>query len=623
MKFGSGYISVAFSALLFSVAVSDPAWAQRGPALERNLPPAAPASHTDLAPRQVEPSGDATPLGVDVKGIRLFGLNGEVQARPVAGVAVDDVEGVPAAALQRAVAPYVGRPLSQQLIAEARAAVVAAFRDAGRPFVSVTPPPQEVTSGVLQLQVVPYRLGEIRSRDTATGAADPALATAAHAARLRAQSGQLVDADQLSEDIDWLNRFPYRQINGVFEPGSRPGDTDLTLNITRQKPWRVYGGYANSGSKATGYDRYFVGFSAGVEALRDLTLSYQLTGSEDLWRVPSKGRLAGDRWPGYVSHAGRIAIPTFARQGIEVAPNFVATRQETFDRVLSFRNTTFELPVLYRSAASNIWSGAPSQLEVFGGVSFKWTERHTAYDAINLARGDAATFNLLLGASRFWRGGDGAANSLDVRVVVNPGGVLPGNKGRIWSSQTNGRVDSAQYVYGVAEFTRATPLDAIAVFKNFSLNTGITALLGGKALPDTEQLALGGVSATRGYSSSDGAVDAGIVLRNEFRLPPFSLAQLLAGKSGAGKSGAGARIQDSLSPYAFLDFGYGHNFRSSAATLAAWDREDTTMVGAGAAFDYRLAGNVLASLSGGWALKSAESTKRGDFAANARISISY
>ncbi|MGV6874520.1 ShlB/FhaC/HecB family hemolysin secretion/activation protein [Pseudochelatococcus sp. B33] len=611
--------------LLFSITASGFAWSQRPPALERNLPPEAPPPRSDIAPPPIASSADDAPLGVDIRGVRLFGLNGEVAANPGEGVVIEDVEGVPAVALKQALAPFIGRPLSQQLVAEARTAVVAAFRSVGRPFVSVTPPPQEITGGVLQLQVVPYRLGDIRAREDASGvagtdAANSGDTAAAHASRLRARAGEFIDADHLSEDIDWLNRFPYRQVNGVFEPGSRPGETDLTLNITRQKPWRIYGGYSNTGSKATGYDRYFVGFSAGIEALHDLTVSYQLTGSENFWGAPSKGRLAGDRWPGYISHAGRIAIPTLARQSIEIAPNFVATRQETIDRVLSFRNTTFELPVLYRSAASNIWANAPSQLEFYGGTSLKWTKRHTAYDTINLARGDSATFNLLLGLSRYWRGEDGATNSLDMRAVFNPGGGLPGNKGRIWSAQTNGRVESVHYIYGLIELSRSTPLGAIPALRDFSLNTGFTALIGGKALPDTEQLSLGGAWATRGYSVSDGAVDAGLVLRNELRLPTFSLLDTI-GKRPAG--GSGPRLQDNLSPYVFVDVGYGHNFRSGSQTSSEWAGEDTTLVGAGAAVDYRIASNLLASLSAGWALKNGPSTRRGDFAANARVSVSY
>lgn len=602
--------------LLVSLTYTAPAWAQRPVALERNLPPPVQTPRNDLTPQRILPSEDTTPLGVDVQGVRLFGLEGEALTSPARGITVDNVEGVPAADLEAAVRPFLNQPLSQQLIAQIRVAVVEAYRSAGKPFVSVTTPPQEVTSGVLQLQVVPYRLGEVKSSDPVINGVVP------HAAGLRAQRGELINASQLSEDIDWLNRFPYRQINGVFEPGTTPGSTDLTLTITRQKPWRIYGGYSNTGSEATGHDRYFAGFAAGIEALNDMTLSYQITGSDDFWKMPSRGRLSGQSWPGYISHAGRIAIPTFYRQGIEIAPNFVATRQETFDRVLSFRNTTFELPILYRTALSNLWVDAPAQTELYVGPSLKWAERHTAYDVINLARGNSSTFSIILGGSGYWQGADKATNMLDLRVVANPGGVLPGNTDRVWQIQTNGRVNSAQYVYGLAQYERSMPLSSIPGLSGFSANTSFTGLLSGQALPDTEQLSLGGAAAVRGYSSNDAAVDTGLVLRNELRLPAFSLLNLFKPKPVEGEAAVPAAL-DSFSPYVFLDYAYGHNFANSDFAAAIIGPEDVVLLGTGAGFDMRVASNMTASMSAGWALKNGVITKRGDFTLNARVSMSY
>lgn len=600
-----------------SSALTSSAWAQRPVALERNLPPPVQTPRANLTPQSITPSEDAAPLGVNLKGMRLFGLDGQVLNAPHAGITVDDIEGASEGAIETALRPFLNQQLSQQLIAQIRAAVVEAYRKSGRPFVSVTTPPQEITSGVLQLQVVPYRLGELKSTDAPVDDEVPFIDA------IRTERGDLINASLLSEDIDWLNRFPYRQINGVFEPGSQPGSTDLTLKITRQKPWRAYGGYSNTGSQATGYDRYFVGFAAGFEALNDTTISYQLTGSSDFWQAPSKGRLAGQRWPGYISHAGRVVIPTFYRQGIEIAPNFVATRQETIDRVLSFRNTTFELPVLYRFALTELWEEGLPQTEIYLGTGMKWTERHTATDIYNLARGDAAAFNLILGAARYWQDTSGATNSLDVRVVTNPGGVLPGNTDRIWFVQTNGRIDSVNYVYGLAQYDRSTPLGAIPMLQGYSLNTSLTGLISGQALPDTEQLALGGSSAVRTYSSNDASVDAGIVIRNELRFPTFSLLNVFRSQKGDGSQAVAANGVDNMSPYLFLDYAYGHNYLNSQFASTTFLKETTTLAGSGVGFDYRVAGNMQASLSAGWALKNGVTTVRGDFTLNARVSLSY
>jgi hypothetical protein len=60
--------------LLVSLTYTAPAWAQRPVALERNLPPPVQTPRHDLTPQRILPSEDTTPLGVDVQGVRLFGL---------------------------------------------------------------------------------------------------------------------------------------------------------------------------------------------------------------------------------------------------------------------------------------------------------------------------------------------------------------------------------------------------------------------------------------------------------------------------------------------------------------------------------------------------------------------
>lgn len=596
------------------VAIPSDALAQASAGLERHLPPAVPVPRSVFAaePAAIPAStADTSSFGIVLNGIRLFGLEGEVSANPAGGLTVDGVVGVGSDRIEAALAPFYGKPLSPRSVDDIRIAMLGVYRAAGRPFVSVTVPPQEITGGVLQLQVTPYRLGDIRVGN----GAHPADA-GRFLNRLRAASGQLVEAGALWEDLDWLNRFPYRRITGAFAPGGDTALTDLTLDVTRDRPWSVFGGYTNSGNRETGYDRYFLGFAAGFEALNDLTLSYQVTGGEDFWGKPSSVRLTGRDRPGYISHAGRIAVPTFARQSVEIVPSFVATRQAASDGTLTFRNTTFELPVLYRIALSGLWKHDAPRSDVYFGSAFKWMERVTSWEGIRLARGHAAVLDLTLGWAGFWQGAGGAVNTYNVRIVANPGGVLAGNTGRAWSAYTNGRVDSAGYVFGFAQFDRAAPLDSIAALKGFSISTGFTSLIAGTALPDSEQLSLGGGLAARGYTSGDVAVDAGFVLRNELHFPAFPLLGRIAGAPLPQRA-------DKLEPFLFADVAYGHNFAFDASSASLSGKTaDTTMVSAGAGFNYRADGLDMA-LTAGWALKGAGRTERGDVAVQLRVSVSY
>ncbi|MDE5452444.1 hypothetical protein GWE18_06065 [Bradyrhizobium sp. CSA112] len=83
-------------------------------------------------------------------------------------------------------------------------------------------------------------------------------------------------------------------------------------------------------------------------------------------------------------------------------------------------------------------------------------------------------------------------NNLDVRFKSNPGGVLSGNNSQAWSAFTNGRVTDAQTNLVTAEFGRVTPLP-----KGLSLKSEVSMLASSKPLPDTERIALGGMSAVR------------------------------------------------------------------------------------------------------------------------------
>ena len=603
-------LCAAVGAVACALCASGEAHAQARGALERNLPPAVTGGGGLLPGATPQAPTDQSPLGVDLAGVRLTGLSGTVVARPARGITQVGIEGVASTRLDSALAQFLGRPLSRQLIADIQAAVAKIYQDAGRPFVSVTAPPQEISSGVLQLKVVPFKVGSVRTRTAGEGASPQ---DAAFAGRVRADSGAFIEAPRLSEDLDWINRYPYRQINGVFEPGSQPGASDLILEITRTKPWQVYAGWSNTGTAQTDYNRYYVGFGLGLEALNDMTLSYQLTGSGNFWTDPSSIDLSGPNWPAYLSHAGRVVIPTFARQALEITPSFVATSQVSVGNILTFQNTTFELPILYHSALSNLSPALAGWGDVYGGVAPKWLERTTWYQGADVATGTAGVFDLILGwSNQFTALG---TTSIDLRMVANPGGVVGGNSSDTWFVFSNGRVTDIQYVYLYGTVEQVTPLSEIAGLEGLTLRNTLYAQAAGQALPDTEQLALGGYYATRGYTLSDGSVDTGFVLRNELRLPVVAL----LGRADSGIKG----VSDALSPFVFLDVSYGHNFGLDDLDTGEGSGPDTTLVGLGGGLDYTLGKNLQAGVAAGVALTEGPLTTAGDITVQGRVTLTY
>ncbi|TCT01089.1 ShlB/FhaC/HecB family hemolysin secretion/activation protein [Aquabacter spiritensis] len=585
--------------LALLAATVAPAMAQRAAPLERNLPPAVSGQGgLVIGPQDLAGTTDDTPLGVNLSGINLIGPQESLSRRPAAGIRIGAIGAIDRTALEAALAPFLGQPLSRKRISDIQAAIAKTYRAAGYPFVSIVVPPQEVTGGVLVLRVVEFRTGSVR-----VSGAEPGT-EAALSARVRATPGARISAEALEEDLVWLNRYPYRSVNGVFSPGDDLGLSTLTLEVTPQKPWQVFAGWSNTGTHTTGFDRYYAGFGAAIFGMPESFLSYQVTGSPNFWTDPGSVG-TGAQQPSYYSQAARIVISTGPRQSLEIVPNYVATRQNSVGTPFAFDNTTLEIPVVYRTAVSNLVPGLFAG-DLLLGASAKTVERNSYFANETVGGASADLFEMTLGWS-IARPDAWGSTSLEAKLVGNPGGVLTGNSIENWVRYSAGRVTDVTYVYGAGAVSRVTRLPA-----GFTFVSDLSALAAGQPLPDTEQLSLGGLYATRGYTLDDGTVDTGFVWRNEVRTPTFALLTPL-GVAGT---------HDQVSPYAFLDLSWGRLYGYDGV-LGPVGRTDYSLAGLGLGVDYTLNRNLTATLVGGLALSDAIYTRAGDFTFQARIYVSY
>ena len=408
---------------------------------------------------------------------------------------------------------------------------------------------------------------------------------------MRVKSGDRIEAEGLREDLDWINRNPYRRVQGVFAPGDDQGTSDITLSVTEQKPFSVFGAWSNTGSEATGEERWSIGGGAWLPWLNDATVTYRFTRSEDFWQNGHIFSLDDDEGS-YLSHAARLDLPTWSRQAISIAPNYVESNE--LAGPFSFRNKTFELPILYRTAVSNIVPGGYWG-DLYMGAEPKWISRETSFFGTKVADADVALLNLVLGWSDDWTDPYGAT-SLDVRLKGNPGGILDGNTRADWNAFTGGRVTDNTYLHASFDFARTTVLP-----HDFAWIAQVSGLIAGQALPDTERLGLGGFYSVRGYGTDDGSVDTGFVWRNELRLPALHPLQQ------AGQT-------DTLSPFLFADLGHGYDFAA---------KDDVTVAGAGIGLDYDIATNFSANLIAAVALADADETSAGDWSFKASLRVSY
>lgn len=506
-------------------------------ALERHPPPAVSGTSAALpSPNVTTTNVDATPLGPNLSAIVLIGLHDPVAAAR-AGVAVD-ASRIPLLddpAFIARLDKFIGKPISGLLIAQIEAEIAKFQRERGYPFVSVSTPPQEITGGTVRFRVVEFHAGKV------TVAGEKQFKDAAIRERIRLATGDRIASGPLSQDIDWLNRSPFRHVTAQFTPGTTTGISDLQINTVDQRPWNVFAGYGNSGSNASP-DRYLVGATVGDVLGLNSLLSVQLTGSPNFW--------ANGGWPlgskttaDYASLSGRASLPLFPRSELDLTANAVG--QNSSDGTFTASTQTVEGRAALRAALSN-FVALPGNLSI--GVQARREERTRFFGGVMVDTAAIEVYQALLGWDYAWSGK--LSGDLSVTLHGSPGGIGANNTGAAFSTYTQGRVTNATYGYVDANATLRRELSA-----RFALSAAFTGQAASGPLPGTEQAALGGLNAVRGYTSDDGSYDNLAVLRSEFLFP----------RADFGKGRHMVRIL----PYIFADFGTGSTIGGTSVSAAS------------------------------------------------------
>lgn len=570
--------------LALLAAATEPSTGALAEPLERNLPPVRQApSSTVTAPPPPIVASDATSIGIVLRGVLLLGATTVPSRSPTTkGIDAALVPRINQPGPRRVLAKYIGRPISRRLISEIEATIVREFRREGHPFVQVSTPEQELTEGVLQIRVVEFKVG----RRTIVGTAPPD--TAYLETRIRLGQGDHIDAPSLGQDLDWLNRFPARVVSASFTPGAALGESDLQLTVKPLRNWSLSAGYATSGSPATDENRYFVAASLAGHVLTDEFASVQVTGSPDFWSAG--GRLFGQVHPAYASAAGRLVVSTAPRQDAE----FTFDAVETNEPVQAFvsRQDTVEATLAYRSAVSNLID-APGDAAV--GLEVSRQMRRTFFRNVAVVSGAVDVWQIFADWSGSLSDRLGVA-TIDASLHVSPGDVDGRNSDASFATFTDARVHSSAYAYGAFDVSRRTQLPfGMVLYSDFA------GQLADSPLPDSQQIAIGGPAAVRGYTLDDGAWDSGLYVRNELRMRELRLV-------------SSPLPAASLAPFVFADAGYAQDDHMRARTHMA-------SLGGGVEFD---AGRGLAaSLDIAQPLVAATITHPGSSRVDARVSYSF
>ena len=416
-----------------------------------------------------------------------------VSAAP-SGVAIHDLPLLDRPGFRKQIAAAIGKPLTLAGLDQAAEAVTAWYRAHGRPFVDVAVPPQNISSGVVQIVVEEYRVGAVAVRGNRWFSSG----------LIRSESGivpgQTLTLEGLQGDLDWLNRNPFRVVDLTLGPGAAEGTTNATLVTHDRLPLHVYGTYDNEGVKSLGLSEWGAGFTWGNVAGLDQILSYQLTRA-------FSGR--------YVAHALSWSAPLPWR-----------------DQLVIFGSYELQVPEIASGFNDTGRAGQASLRYVHPLPRLSWLRQELSfgYDFkttnTNLDFGGFTVFSGAAEIDQFPLGYDAVETDpfgqtlLHNDLVLSPGGITGQNTNDAFGLLVPGA--TARYVYDRVALTRLTRLPA-----GFTWIARMEAQVSNRNLLDSEELAGGGPGSVRGYYTDTALGSEGELLSLEIRTPGFSPSGLL------------------------------------------------------------------------------------------------
>jgi len=525
------------------------------------------AAPAELPERDIEIADDKTVLVESLLGVRFVRTPQEViteAAQP--GIEVKDIQLLDNDEFRKIIKPYLGKPVTMRSISKMVRDTILYYRSKDRPVVDVFVPEQEITKGIVQLMVIEARVGEVKvdglkwfSNDLIRG-------------HVRLQPGDVIRASELLKDINYINANPFRFARPVLQPGKEFGTTDLVIDSKDRFPMRFYAGYEDTGSRATGLERFFAGINMGNVFGRGHEIGYQYTTNRHFhdfdihsayWRIPLANR---DTLAFYGSYADYHTGHSGDGLG---SVNWTASVR--YITLLPSRHNLrhgLEFGMDFKRSDNDLAESGSTVYDDYIDVA-QWAFQYGGRSRDRL--GDTSyTFNVYWSpCSEFLSSHQSKDKYEAVRAGTDP-----------------------EYLYGHMSVERQWVLP-----KGWRLFNRVTAQVSDGRLPPTEQLGMGGYNTVRGFDERDVNSDQGLISTIELRTPKLDLR--ITDKS--------LRLPSYLQFLAFCDYGYAKNSGS-----AAYEQRNEDMLSAGVGLRCRISDNVNLRVDYGHKLKDVRGSDSGD-----------
>lgn len=388
--------------------------------------------------------------------------------------------------LAPAVASFLNRPLDFSELQQATAAVGVAYHEAGW-LVRVYLPQQDVSEGIITIQIVEAVFGKVRYEGEAVNRLTASRADAYIAAAQ--QSGKSLNAATLDRALFMLDDLPGVAVSGNLAPGAGEAETDLILKLADESLFSGEVGLDNTGSRSTGEPRV----TANTFLKSPLKIGDQFATNH----IHSEGS-------GYARLAYSLPV---GYDGLRLGMNASYMDYKVITPEFSSANIYGNSTSLGLDAQHSLVRARTHNLYLLAAYDNK------AFD--NKANGATSTnyhvssFSVGMIGNLFDKLGGGGANMASLHFTS--GKVdLSGSPNKAFdarTTQTDGNYTKLRYALSRQQ----------ALTSELSFYALLTGQLASKNLDSSEKFFLGGANGVRAYPSNEGSGSEGAMLNLELR----------------------------------------------------------------------------------------------------------
>jgi hemolysin activation/secretion protein len=442
--------------------------------------------------------------------------------------------------------PFIGLDITQNNITKIKEKIIKYYSEYKRLFVFVNIPEQNISEGMLKVQVIESALNDVRVSGNKWSSTNSIINN------IRLKNGTPIISDILEEDLYWLNRNPFRQSYAVYTPGAKNKTTDIEILVDDRFPARPYIGVDNIGNDATGNNRIFAGIMLGNLFKTDQTLSYQYTPSPDFKR--------------FQGHSLIYTAPLPWRHILVLIGGYSYVDSKYTVDTYEFHSSGFSLQTSLRYTVPLMPKKSVLQ-EVIYGFDFKRTNSNLEYGGtpaidpklVNLTQAMVG-YNLGFSTKK-------TKTSFEIEGFLSPGQIV--------SDQSNADYNSmrpfakADYFYARTSLSVTWQFSKYLAWKHFL--RGQAAI---RNLLPSEEYGLGGFDTVRGYKERQDNFDNVAIYNTEIYLPSFSLLKFAGYKKPI----------DKFNFLVFLDLAIGSKHKISQG-----EQKEKMFAGIGSGIRYNIA----------------------------------